>query len=239
MDIALNPPLAGAPELRLEAYAEASARLLYAEDARPADVLAAIGVAEERWGPCSAAWELAIEGEIARGEHGLVVAFSARFAEARERLARASAGSRRESVAPRRGPPPLPVSQGSPSPPLGVVATRPETAAVDRRALARPALPFDRDAAPGAFLHETPLLPPGSFPRDTPLLPPPFPELPIRQTTLRLDSGAVPRVVLPGAEQADPAPAILLTRRKRRPAEGIRRFLARIVRRLFGWMSAR
>ena len=234
MEIA--PRLPHAPGLHLDAFAEAAAGLLHARGARPADVLEALGVTEGRWTACAAAWDSAIEDEIAHGEHALLLAFAARLAEARERLAGRSA---RAPVEPAFEPPPSDAAERTLASRRDPALLRPEAAAFHPLAFTerlRPADPAAPRAVPARAARATPLLPP-------PLPPPPplVPHVPLAQDTVRLD-GALARRVSP-SDPDDPAfaPAFPLTRVKRAPPEarGLRGWLARLFRRLAAWRSSR
>jgi hypothetical protein len=206
--MALNLPSADAAELGLHAYAEITAHLLHASGRRCHEVLAGLGVSLDRWSPSAATWEEAIEAELARGEHALLIAFAVKLAETRGRLARPSTPPLRATDAEVQS-----TTRRSPAP-----APRLQTAEIDRRALAQPTIPFVRPAA----------------------LPPPVPDVPIVETTLRLDGASVPRVPPPPLDAPDPAPAFPLTRVKRRVGGpgGLRSWFARLLERLFGWRAS-
>jgi hypothetical protein len=130
--MALHPIPLAAPLLTLGGYASVAARLIHAAGRPAADVLLEIGIPDDVWKASAAAWERALDDELARGEQGLLSAFVARFAATRVALVRAE-------------PPPDSQPKPAQSPPsadLSNVVIGPETVPVDVRHLARSALPF-------------------------------------------------------------------------------------------------
>jgi len=221
--------------LTLEEYAALAARLLQA-GGKPTDVvLAELDIPADVWRAAAAAWERALDEELARGGSALLTTFAARFVATRTAIGRRSTfAPALPTTAPALPVEPAPVTWREPAleravlPEVPDLPIGPGTAAVDRRHLARPAVPFAAkpappadDAARRAFAGVgLPFagLPPG----------PPPPALRVDSPTVRLDACSLPPApepdpVLPLAHLEPPPPSWLqrfrcwLHRRSGRP----------------------
>ena len=144
------PPLAVPPPmpLALGDYAAVAAHLVHAADRPAADVLEELGVDAGVWRASIATWERAVDDELARGEHALLVAFTASFAAARAVLGRAAAPAAPAVLAaPAAGDcGSMGLEAAMPSallvPEVPDVPIGPDTVRLEGRPEARPLLPF-------------------------------------------------------------------------------------------------
>lgn len=125
--------------LTVASYAAITAHLRHEPPDLAGEVLAQRGVPKEQWDAAAAAWSQAIEDELAREQHALVLAFAAAFKETRQRLQR------------------QPPKQDFPAP-APVLAPPPQAHAIDKTADALPALadeplPFGSTPSP-AFVAQ-------------------------------------------------------------------------------------
>lgn len=143
-----SPPSTSPAPLALEEYAAVAARLLHDAGRPPADVLAELEIPLRVYRASAAAWERALDEELARGKEELLAAFATRFIATRAALGRMA---REEPSAPPtlRSPPTLAASPPSLPPPnlpaipsVPNIPIAPNTLAVDRARLEQPALPF-------------------------------------------------------------------------------------------------
>jgi hypothetical protein len=240
------------PPLALEEYAAIAARLLRDAGRPPADVLAELSIPVRVWQASAAAWEQALDDDLARGDGGLLSTFAARFIATRAALGRVPRLAAGEEVpAPSASARPaalLKASQRPSIPEVPDIPILPGTAAVDRDQAARPALPFSTKAVPrspddeaacraavAAVLPFHPGLPANAggapcedaLPRSEPT-----PWLRIEPTTARLDARWLP----PPPEQPAQPPAqepIPLLRVKSRSRS------CRVLLRLWSWLWGR
>jgi hypothetical protein len=129
------------PPLALEEYAAIAARLLRDAGRPSAEVLAELCIPVRVWQASAAAWEAALDDELARGEDHLFSAFAARFLATRAALGRVA----RPAPAVMPDPySPRPPDRREPAlvPDVPDIPILPDTLALDRRDAARPALPF-------------------------------------------------------------------------------------------------
>ena len=136
-------------------YAETVAYLRAAPPDRSGEILARRGLTTATWQAAAGAWAQAIEEEMARGEHRLLLAYAAAVQAARQRLATdPEAISKIEKVATGNDPREPPITTEGVPPlrpiqPVGAAALA-STAPLDVQAILSRGLPFARSLDPAA-----------------------------------------------------------------------------------------
>ena len=142
------------------AYAETVAYLRAASPSQSGKVLARVGLTRAQWEAASGAWTRALEDEIARGEHRLLLAYAAAIRSVRRRLAKEPDAIEQIAAASPHAPEAPAVVWTPPSAPVGAAALA-ATAPVDLHAVLAKVMPF----AAGLSAASVPTAPGASPPR--------------------------------------------------------------------------